>query len=53
MKVEIHLLEQAFPIVRKAVVNSYTKGPLYCILLGSGVIEKYPLCNIFRIKEES
>jgi hypothetical protein len=49
MKVRIELKETSQPIVREAV-NTYTKGPFYCIDDGSSV-EKYPLANIWRVTE--
>lgn len=50
MNVEIHLLEQSQPIVMVEVENTYAKGGLFCVLKG-GYVTKFPLCNIFRIKE--
>jgi hypothetical protein len=35
-------------------LNSYTKGPLYCVLVknnGIAATHKYPLTSIFRIEE--
>lgn len=51
MKIEVHLLSQSKPIVYNDIINAYTKDNLYCVYTESGVV-KYPLCNIFRIKEE-
>lgn len=50
MKTEIHLLSQSQPIIREGVLNTYTKGGLFCLMFEDHV-EKYPLCQIFRIKE--
>jgi len=50
MNIEVHLLSQSQGIKYKGVVNAYTKDGLYCILINGDVI-KYPLVNIFRIKE--
>jgi hypothetical protein len=50
MNIEVHLLEQSQPIIYKKVENAYTKGGMYCVLI-SGVVSKFPLCNIFRVKE--
>lgn len=50
MNVSVHLLEQSQPIVAVDVENTYTKGGMYCILK-AGEVTKYPLCNIFRVKE--
>jgi len=51
MKIEIHLLSQSRSIIYKKVKNAYTKDGLYCILKGDGFVDKYPLINIFRIRE--
>jgi hypothetical protein len=51
MRVEVHLLSQSQPIERNNVVNAYVKAGMYCILLSTNVVEKYPLVNIFRVKE--
>jgi hypothetical protein len=50
MIVEVHLNEQSQPINYESVTNTYTKGGMYCILKDNKV-EKFPLCNIFRVKE--
>lgn len=52
MKVEIHMNEQSKPIVRENVKNAYTKGGMYCCYLITNIVEKYPLCNIFKVTEE-
>lgn len=49
--VKIHMNSQSKPIVRKGVINSYTKDGLYCVYLESGVVKKYPMVNIFEIEE--
>lgn len=58
MRVEVHLLSQSQSIVRDDVVNTYTKDGLFCVQraepredTASGRVEKYPLCNIFRVVE--
>lgn len=51
MTVYIHLLSQSKPIKRENVLNAYTKDGLYCIYLEDGSVKKYPLCNIYEIKE--
>lgn len=43
--------EQSKPVVRKDVLNAYTKGNLYCLMF-EDTVEKYPLVNIFRITEQ-
>lgn len=50
MKIEVHLLDQSQPMTIDNVENSYTKGGMYCILK-QGAVTKFPLCNIFRVKE--
>ena len=50
MKVEIHLLSQSQPIVRESVTNAYNKEGMYCVYIDY-YVEKYPLTNIFRVKE--
>ena len=50
MKVKIHLNEQSKPIKRKKVINTYTKGGMFCVMLKDKV-EKYPLVSIFRVEE--
>lgn len=49
--VRIELKQTSQPIERRGVVNTYTKGDLYCVFDGVKV-EKYPLANIWRITEE-
>lgn len=50
MIVRIELLETSQPIVMYNISNTYTKGNLYCVYDGHEVT-KFPMCNIFRIKE--
>lgn len=50
MKISIHLLSQSSPIEYKDVTNAYTKDVMYCVYIDTEVI-KYPMCNIFRVKE--
>lgn len=54
MIVEVHRNETNVPIVVENVISSYTKGPLFCITYekdGKKIVDKYPLCSIFRIRE--
>lgn len=51
MNVEVHLQSQAAPILFENVKNAYTKDSMYCIYF-EGSVFKYPLCNIYRIKED-
>ena len=53
--VQVHLLSQSQPIKRDNVVNTYTKDGLFCLYItkdGESYVEKYPLVNIFQIKEK-
>ena len=50
MKISIHLFSQSKPIEYENVKNAYTKDGLYCIYVDD-YVDKYPCCNIFRIKE--
>lgn len=51
MKIKVRYLETSQPIEFNAV-NTYTKGPLYCIYLGKDIpVKKIPLCQIFDIDE--
>jgi len=50
MDIKIHLLEQSQPITMTGVTNAYTKGGMYCVLHDNEVV-KFPMCNIFRVKE--
>jgi hypothetical protein len=51
MNIEIHLLSQSKPIVYTNIKNAYTKDGLYCLYDEKGMVYKFPLVNIFRIKE--
>lgn len=50
-RVCIWMLETAQPIEHDAV-QTYTKGPLFCVLRLDGWVVKYPLIGIFRVVEE-
>ena len=52
MTIKIHMTGQSKPVLREKVLNAYTKDGLYCVYLKSGIVKKYPLCNIFEIIEE-
>ena len=51
MKIEVHLLSQSKAIVYENVKNAYTKDGMYCIYKEDGFVDKYPLVNIFRVRE--
>ena len=46
------MTSQSKPIVRKDVINTYTKDGLYCVMLNTNLVKKYPLCNIWEVTEE-
>lgn len=50
MKVRIDLIETSQCLVMDAV-NTYTKGPFYCVYNDSKVT-KFPLANIWRVVED-
>lgn len=50
MKILIELMETAQPIEVEAV-NSYTKGPLFCVYLTDGRVMKFPVAHLFRVTE--
>jgi hypothetical protein len=51
MKIEVHLLSQSKAILYENVKNAYTKDGMYCIYKEDGFVDKYPLVNIFRVRE--
>lgn len=55
MKIQVHRNETSKPIMYEAADNAYTKGGMYCILFKKNdvqLVDKYPLCSLFRITEE-
>ena len=50
--ITIRLHQASEPMFLKNVSNTYTKGPLFCIRQEDGSTLKFPLRNIFTIKEE-
>lgn len=52
-KIELKESSQSIELV---AVNTYTKGPLYCVFVGEGrdqgKVQKFPLANIWRVTEE-
>ncbi len=55
MKIEIQRNESSQPLVYENVINAYTKGNMYCVLIekdGQRITHKYPLCSIFRVIED-
>lgn len=51
--IEIERSESSEALVYRRVINTYTKGPLFCVLFvnsaGERVVHKFPLTSIFRI----
>lgn len=50
-KVQVHLYEQSEPVEFDSVRNTYTKGPLFCVMAPDGTVYKFPIQHIFRVKE--
>lgn len=51
MKVETYLKETSQRIKFEDAKNAYTKGPLYCVYTKDGWVYKYPIANIFNVRE--
>lgn len=51
MKIEVYLLNQSNPITYNEVVNVYVEEGMYCILEKDDIINKFPMVNIFRVRE--
>ncbi len=51
MRVEIHLKLQSQPMVCENVRNAYQKGNLYCVMYEDKTVDKFPIEDIFRIRE--
>lgn len=55
MRVEIQRNETSQPIIYDNVENTYTKGPMYCVMFTieeERVTHKYPLVSLFRVTED-
>lgn len=52
LTVTVHLKEQSQPIVHEEVINTYEKGFFYCVYCKGEKVYKYPLVNIWRVKED-
>lgn len=52
-EVDVHLDSQSQPVVITDVRSTYTKDGLYCIMRTNGVVDKFPLQHIFRIREQA
>jgi len=51
MKVEIYLKETSQRIEFEDAKNAYTKGDLYCVYTKDDWVYKYPISNIFNVRE--
>ena len=51
MTIEIWNQQSNVPVVRKNVRSTYTKGPLFCVMMEDGKVEKYPVMHLFRVVE--
>lgn len=49
--VEIWLMETSEPIIKEGVKNTYTKGPLFCVMMADGGVFKFPVEHIFFVYE--
>jgi len=49
--VEVWLDETSQPIIL-AALNTYTKGPMYCVYTVSGRVHKFPVAHLFRAIED-
>jgi len=55
IRVSVQLTETSQPIVYENVINTYTKGYLYCIYVEGEDVFRHPLIGpsaIWRVKEE-
>jgi hypothetical protein len=51
LKIYVQLKETAQPITHDAL-NSYTKGPFYCVYVAGDKVYKYPLVDLWRVTED-
>ena len=51
LTVEIWLDETSQPIIL-AALNTYTRGPLFCVYTVSGRVHKFPVAHLFRVVED-
>ena len=52
MKCTIWLKESSEPIEYNNIVNTYTKGDLFCVYVANEKVHKFPINTIFRIVED-
>jgi len=48
----VHLKTQSQPIEYTDVINVYEKGKFYCIYRKGEIVDKYPIQDIWRIRED-
>lgn len=58
MRVELWLHSASQPLIFRKALTTYQKGSFFCITVGSNLqdrktqnVYKYPLTNVFRVKE--
>ena len=51
-EVTVHIILQAHPILHKRVLNTYQKGDMFCVLTDDDEVFKYPIRNIYRVRED-
>jgi hypothetical protein len=52
VRIRIELKETSQPIEITDALNAYTKGPLFCVYREGNVVDKYPVTNIWRVREQ-
>lgn len=45
-------LKETSQVITHEAANTYTKGPMFCVLDADGAVYKYPTGNIWRVAEE-
>ena len=49
--INIELKESSQSIKYKNVLNTYQRGAFFCILTSDNYIDKYPIANVWRVRE--
>ena len=52
LTVAVHLKKQSQPIIHDGVINTYEKGSFFCVYCEGEKVYKYPLADIWRVKED-
>jgi hypothetical protein len=50
MDVKIDFMETSTPLEFPEALNTYTKGPMFCVY-ADGRVHKFPVAHIFRVVE--